>query len=313
MSIWTDEVLRSVSFEAKAVYQALLTQPDLTIVGVLPYMPPRWAMLLGCTRDVIDAAVAELVTVGKVVVDVDTGELWVVDHLGFDEAGTSPNGAKSIARYVDAILSPTLRSLVLVEAHRKVLDHLVGFLPTAPPTAPPQGPSEGPPQGPTSLHPHNHLHLHPQDTRAADDPDDGSERGVEQQPLAALAVCDQQPGFDEFWKLYPRKVAKSPARKAFTKAVKRATATQIIEGLRVHLPAMVAVEERFIPHAATWLNGDRWADPPQDPDRLKPATRLDTRRRLLACADTADPDPMFAPIPASTVHVLDVVHQEVAP
>jgi hypothetical protein len=66
--------------------------------------------------------------------------------------------------------------------------------------------------------------------------------------------------FDEFWTLYPRKVSKPDAARAWTKAIKRADTAHIIAGLRAHLPAWASADQKFIPHAATWLNGDRWDD-----------------------------------------------------
>lgn len=69
--------------------------------------------------------------------------------------------------------------------------------------------------------------------------------------------------FEEFWKSYPRKVAKADARKAWKqtahvrpdlqtilKAVKDASRTdQWMRG-----------GGAFIPHASTWLRGERWED-----------------------------------------------------
>lgn len=66
--------------------------------------------------------------------------------------------------------------------------------------------------------------------------------------------------FDTFWDQYPRKIAKGNAAKAFDKALTKTDATTILNGLANYLPAWAQTEEKFIPHAATWLNGERWAD-----------------------------------------------------
>lgn len=78
---------------------------------------------------------------------------------------------------------------------------------------------------------------------------------------AAAADRATEPDFEQFWELYPRKVAKPRARTAYIAARKRATADTILAGLRAHLPALLANEPRFQPYPATWLNGDRFADP----------------------------------------------------
>lgn len=71
-------------------------------------------------------------------------------------------------------------------------------------------------------------------------------------------------GFDEFWALYPRKVGKGYARKAWPRAVRAAgSPDEIIVGLRVLLHTLDMREGgRFCPHPATWLNAERWADLP---------------------------------------------------
>lgn len=67
--------------------------------------------------------------------------------------------------------------------------------------------------------------------------------------------------FDRFWRLYPRKVGREAARKAYTKALKAGISPDtILAGLEAHLPDLVSRETRYRPHPATWLNQHRWAD-----------------------------------------------------
>ena len=69
--------------------------------------------------------------------------------------------------------------------------------------------------------------------------------------------------FDQFWQLYPRKVAKGDARKAWKQT----------EGLRPPLEKLLkavicarATEDwrkdggKFVPYPATWLRAERWDD-----------------------------------------------------
>lgn len=67
-------------------------------------------------------------------------------------------------------------------------------------------------------------------------------------------------GFEDWWKAYPRKVGKGAARTAYLAAVKRGASEQDLAAAlrRQQWPA----EERFIPHARTWLTQDRWQDEP---------------------------------------------------
>ena len=82
--------------------------------------------------------------------------------------------------------------------------------------------------------------------------------------------------FSDFWKAYPRKVAKANALKAWTKlAPDEALTRQIIaavEAFRLS-PDWLKDNGAFIPHPATFLNGRRWEDelspsPPAQPRRI---------------------------------------------
>jgi len=69
--------------------------------------------------------------------------------------------------------------------------------------------------------------------------------------------------FSHFWKDYPRKISKPHALNAFKRAIKNgATAEEILAGLERHRTAWEQTDPEFIPHPATWLNGERWNDPP---------------------------------------------------
>jgi hypothetical protein len=72
-------------------------------------------------------------------------------------------------------------------------------------------------------------------------------------------------GFESFWAIYPNRKAKQEALKAWTK---------LKPDLQLQASIIQAVLEqsqgadwqkeagRYIPHAATWLNGARWFDEP---------------------------------------------------
>lgn len=70
--------------------------------------------------------------------------------------------------------------------------------------------------------------------------------------------------FDDFWALYPRRAGKPAARKALTAALKKANPADIGDGLQrwVRFWAAAKTDPQFIPHPATWLNQERWADMP---------------------------------------------------
>ena len=67
--------------------------------------------------------------------------------------------------------------------------------------------------------------------------------------------------FDEFWKLYPRKVSKRVAQKIWERMPKDEQQAAL-EALPVHIKywRLKETDPEFIPHAATWLNQGRWED-----------------------------------------------------
>lgn len=67
--------------------------------------------------------------------------------------------------------------------------------------------------------------------------------------------------FDEFWSLYPRKISKATARKAWLKltAEQQLLAAKAIDNHCQYWKAK-ETELEFIPYAASWLNAERWED-----------------------------------------------------
>lgn len=68
--------------------------------------------------------------------------------------------------------------------------------------------------------------------------------------------------FDRFWAIYPRRVGKEAARKAWSKAIKGVGADKIIDGAGRYAAQRRGQDADFTPHPATWLNAGRWDDEP---------------------------------------------------
>ncbi|HWO69646.1 MAG TPA: hypothetical protein VNP94_02680, partial [Actinomycetota bacterium] len=66
--------------------------------------------------------------------------------------------------------------------------------------------------------------------------------------------------FEAFYRRYPRRVGRLAALRAWTSALKRASAAEIMAGLERQLPELARREPKYIPHPATWLNQGRWQD-----------------------------------------------------
>jgi len=82
------------------------------------------------------------------------------------------------------------------------------------------------------------------------------------------------PRFSEFYDPYPRHSGRGAAERAFARAVNRVRAQGgdpkiIVEGVLRYAADPNLPEMKFIPHPATWLNQDRWADDPEPPEPRK--------------------------------------------
>ena len=90
-----------------------------------------------------------------------------------------------------------------------------------------------------------------------------------------VADAQDSVAFDRFWALYPRKVGKSAAEKAWAKI--KVTA-DLFDLMAKALAAWAVSTDwtkdggQFIPHASTWLNGKRWEDELPQPAGAGPFT-----------------------------------------
>jgi len=95
-----------------------------------------------------------------------------------------------------------------------------------------------------------------------------------QEPSSSYSTRAEEPrepseprGFSAFWNAYGHKKAVGAARRAYGIAIKRASPETIIEGARVYA---LTRNPQFVKNAATWLNGECWADDPLTNARKEP-------------------------------------------
>lgn len=87
--------------------------------------------------------------------------------------------------------------------------------------------------------------------------------------------------FEDFWALYPRRVAKKDARQAWTRIDAKhypTILTALYEWARIW---DARGEPQFTPYPASWLNGERWEDDfppghrPYSPQQNKPDSKVE--------------------------------------
>jgi Helix-turn-helix domain len=71
-------------------------------------------------------------------------------------------------------------------------------------------------------------------------------------------------GFDEFYRVYPRQVARGAAENAYKRIIANGAATpaEMHNGAMRYAAERTGEPERFTKHPATWLNGQCWKDAP---------------------------------------------------
>lgn len=124
-SIWDDDDFIALPALAQRIYALLISQKKLTLIGLLDYLPSRWARLApDTTIDDIDRGVTQLATSPSrfVIVDHDTDELLIRTLVKHDVVRTLTNSniIKGLWRAWDSIESRQLR----LEAVRAIPDQI---------------------------------------------------------------------------------------------------------------------------------------------------------------------------------------------
>lgn len=67
--------------------------------------------------------------------------------------------------------------------------------------------------------------------------------------------------FETFWGMYPRRLAKKDAERAWLK-IPVSKQLDAIQALKIHVISwrQKGTEKQYIPYPASWLNGERWTD-----------------------------------------------------
>jgi hypothetical protein len=74
--------------------------------------------------------------------------------------------------------------------------------------------------------------------------------------------------FEEFWEAYPNKTGRPSAEKAFSQALKRASISEIMAGVRAYA---AKTDDRQWCSPVRWLSDDRWKDQPAKPPDKQPS------------------------------------------
>lgn len=232
--------------QSKLAYAVLTTYAD----GDRESYPARStiAQAMGCSTDTLDRALKALVAAGW---------LTVQERRG-------PDGEQRSSVYA-------LNDLERTDLH--ACGSPLGTH-AAPPAAPVQTPPAAPMRPITTPRLNNttvnstreQLHAHPS----------GEPMDLFSEPLT-LIQGQQQPGRDAaweaWWAIYPRKVGKSKAMRAYRAAIRKGASPAFLQDA-VQAYAFSS-DKSVVPHPSTWLNDSRWDDPADEqPGNMNAGTKL---------------------------------------
>lgn len=267
-TIWTDPDFIHLDAGPQRLYLFLLSQPDLSHAGLVPMRARRWAKKVGSyTVKDVERDMSTLEDARFIVTDKETEEVLVRTFVRNDGVYKQPKVMSRMREDARLIESQRLRAEFRAELDRLPLDELSD----EPSTRGGQSTRQQVERVVDTLrsdfadaleYPSERVSGRVSDTprvRAGAFPLPPSPVPHKDTPASAAAERVRDT-FDAFWEVYPKKRDKGHAFKAYRSALKKASADEILEGLRRQLPMLRQAEDRFRPYAATWLNGERWAD-----------------------------------------------------
>ena len=117
-SLWDDDDFRPLGVGAKLMYGFLISQDDLAHSGIIPWIPQRWAKLLGEPVEDVLAWLKELEETRYVITDDEVGELLVRSLIRRDDIWKQPNVFKAAAASAKNSKSPRIKAALYHEVHR---------------------------------------------------------------------------------------------------------------------------------------------------------------------------------------------------
>lgn len=297
--IWADSEFKGLSGNTQRLYFQIISQPDISMAGVVTLAPTRWSLQVGDQDKVcIEQCLSELESKRFVIIDRSSQEVLVRSFVRSDGGWKSPTTMIGIDSSVRAILSDGLKAAVRDEFSRidtsklsvkvsektgkSTRDVVEGIMQgiqddfdglneslICPSDTPTDTPSDA--LSDTPWHGHNEIpHSTATETEPATEPEPEPETrksGADNAPRGAHYPDE----FLDFWDQYPLKRDKGKALKAWKNAIKRTDNDAIIAGA-IRYRDDPNRDDQYTKYAEGWLNGDGWEDEPL-PDRARPSGR----------------------------------------
>lgn len=121
-TIWSDPDFKTLTPATQHAYFLLLSQPRLSMCGLLDYIPKRLAACAMWNISDVEQQMDDLETQSYVAIDKETSELLVRSFMRNDGVLLSPNLTVAAIREYGEVVSDDLRKVLdreLIRAHRE--------------------------------------------------------------------------------------------------------------------------------------------------------------------------------------------------
>lgn len=294
-SIWADDDFAALPELTQRLYLFLLSQPDLSLAGILVARPGAWARRgASKDRDAIESALDDLEAARLIAWDRDTDEVWLRSFHKHNVAG-SPKTLIGASRAFAAVASKRLRGCIAESVHPDLrADFAAGLDRLDYPDLRDRVADLADWGGPDADSMFAQVNT-PSDGGSATETGDRRrdkgegipEKSSPHGPSLALELVTDAPSpatpskseypddFEQFWQLCPNKTGKGAALKAWRTARKTRSAQQLTDAMRAHAAVWAAdgTETRWIKQPSGWLNERRYDDPAPARRSMQPQGR----------------------------------------
>ena len=254
VSIWAGD-FRDLTIGAQGLYFRLLTDPKLSMCGVVDWRPKRLLQsFAGMKQAEFTRLTSELEEAGYIVVDDDTEEVLIRSFVRHDGVLKSPNLTKAMASDWLAVASRAIKESVVIEVARALEEEPdskgSGSVPDWFRSNGSEPIGKGSGKGSDSV-PEEFPYPATSNLQPAT---------INQQPSKRASAAADDAEFETWWKAYPRKTAKGNAKAPYKTARKKTDAETLLAAAATYAKSVAGKDPKFTAHASTWLNGERWLD-----------------------------------------------------
>jgi len=267
MNLWSDPFIESLSPMGKLLYLYLITSPHTNNMGILEVSRKRISIDTGMDDKSINVEMDFLKKSGKVV-EID-GVIWLVKFIA-NQTSCSPKIVEGLKRLSEQIKSPKLRRLIWQH-----YPYAMKVIPTG------GDGTDTLSDGMDTLSiPTAELELEVE-SELEEEEEEEEERNkyicASENDSSASSSSKTEydnrllEAFQKFWEIYPRKINKKAAEKAWMalfRSAPKSTHADLMRGVALHIDAYKLeieereTDERFIKHPATWLRAVDFSEPP---------------------------------------------------